>query len=118
MTEFVHVNGKKNEKTGKAIFCIRKTKTKLLFFTKDLFGCLAMIMIAASFMFFDSYLKAYRNNQNVEIIKKLDINRELSFKKNEIDNRYNKMISSKELMKKAGELQLSVVTLDKVLELI
>jgi len=68
-------------------------------------------------MLFDSYLKAYRNSQNVEIIKKLDINRELVFKKTEIDNRYYKMFSSKELMKKAGELQLSVVTSDKVLDL-
>ncbi|HRZ79739.1 MAG TPA: hypothetical protein P5044_07015 [bacterium] len=117
MTEFVHVSEEKSEKTGKSIFCTRKIKTKLLFFTNEVFLYVMMVMIAGSLMLFDSYLKAYRNSQNVEIIKKLDINRELSFKKNEIDNRYYKMISSKELMKKAGELQLSVVTSDKVLEL-
>lgn len=117
MTEFVHVNEQKNEKAGKSVFCARKIKTKLFFFTNDMFIYVMMVMIAGSLMLFDSYLKAYRNSQNVEILKKLDINRELSFKKNEIDNRYYKMISSKELMKKAGELQLSVVTSDKVLEL-
>lgn len=117
MTEFVHVDGEKNESSGRSVFCVRKMKTKLLFFTNDLFVYVMMVMVAGSLMLFDSYLKAYRNSQNVEIVKKLDINKELVFKKNEIDNRYYKMMSSKELMKKAGELQLSVVTSDKVLEL-
>ncbi|HNW81280.1 MAG TPA: hypothetical protein PKG52_00155 [bacterium] len=117
MTEFVHANGEKNEKSGRSVFCLRKMKTKLLFFTSDICIYIMMVMTVGSMMLFDSYLKAYRNSQNVEIIKKLDINRELTFKKNEIDNRYYRMISSKELMKKAGELQLTVATSDKVLEL-
>lgn len=117
MTGFVHVEGDNLEKNRKAIFSLRKAKTKMMLFSNDVVMFIVMVSIAGSFMLFNSYLKAYRNSQNVEIVKKIEFNRELVLKKNEIKSSYRKMTSSGELMKKADELKLSVVTLDKVMQI-
>ena len=117
MTGYVHVNGERAEKTKKAIFSGRKTKTKMMLFTNDIIIFIMMVLVAGSMMLVDSYLKAYRNRQNVEIIRKLDMKKELSFRQNEIKATYSELISSKELMKKANELGLTVATSDRVIRL-
>ena len=89
----------------------------MMLFSNDVVMFIVMVSIAGSVMLFNSYLKAYRNSQNVEIVKKIEFNREIVLKKNEIKNNYRKMTSSGELMKKADELKLSVVTLDKVMQI-
>jgi len=117
MTGYVHVNGERGEKVKKAIFSVRKTKTKMLLFTKDTIVFIMLVLFAGSLMLVDSYLKAYRNTQNVEVIRKLDAKKELGFRQNEIKATYNELISSKELMKRAGELGLTVATSDRVIRL-
>ena len=117
MTGYVHVSGASGEKTRKAIFSVRKTKTKMMLFTNDTLIFIMMVLAVGSIMLFDSYLKAYRNSQNVEIIKKLSVKKELSFRRNEMQNSYLKLVSSKELMKKAYELNLTVATSDRMLQL-
>ena len=117
MTGYVHVNGERGEKVKKAIYSVRKTKTKMLLFTNDIIIFIMMVLAVGSMMLFDSYLKAYRNRQNVEIIKKLDMKKELSFSQNEIRSTYTELISSKELMKRANELGLTVATSDRVIRL-
>ncbi len=117
MTGFVHVEGEKAERSKKAIFSVRKARTKMMLFSKDVVVFILMVCVAGSLMLFNSYLKAFRNSQNVDIVKRIEIKRELILKKNEINGAYLKMSSSAELMKKADELQLSVVTLDKVMHI-
>lgn len=117
MTGFVHVEGEKTEKSKKAFFSIRKAKTKMMLFSKDVAVFILMVCVAGTLMLFNSYLKAFRNSQNVDIVKRIEMKRELILKKNEINGAYVKMSSSAELMKKADELKLSVVTLDKVMQI-
>jgi cell division septal protein FtsQ len=115
MNGFVHVKGERAEKTRKSFFSMRKSKTKMMLFSQDTIMFIMMVSIAGSIMLLNSYLKAYRNSQNVEIVRTLETKRELILKRNEIKGNFMKMTSSSELMKKAGELDLSVATLDKVM---
>jgi uncharacterized membrane protein YjgN (DUF898 family) len=117
MTEFVHLNEENLEKGIKAIFVPRKIRTKMMLFSSKMLLFVLTVLLVAGLLIFDSYLKAYKSTQQFEIGRQVDKKRELSFKKNEIDNSYLKMISSVELMKKAGELDLKVATNDKVIDL-
>lgn len=117
MTGFVHVEGEKAEKSKKAVFSLRKAKTRMMLFSKDVVVFILMVCVAGTLMLFNSYLKAFRNSQNVDIVRRIEMKRELILKKNEVNGVYLKMSSSSELMKKANELQLSVVTLDKVMQI-
>lgn len=117
MTGFVHVEGEKLEKSRKALFSMRKARTKMMLFSTDVVVFILMVSLAGSIMLFNSYLKAQRNSQNVEIVKKIELKRELVLKNNEIKSGYLKMTSSGELMKRADELKLSVVTLDKIMNI-
>ncbi len=117
MTEFVHVNEENLDKSVKALFVPRKIRTKMMLFNCKVVLFMAMVLILGSMLIFNSYLKAYKNRQQFEIGRQIDRKRELAFKKNEIENNYLRMISSRELMRKAGELELKVATSDKVLDL-
>jgi len=117
MTEFVHLNEENLENGVKAIFVPRKIRTKMMLFNSKMVLFILLVIAVGSMLIFDSYLKAFKSRQQHEIGRQIDKKRELSFKKNEIENHYLKMISSRELMKKAGELELQVATADKVLDL-
>ena len=117
MTEFVHLNEENLECGIKSIFVPRKIRTKMMLFNSKMVLFILIVLAVGSMLVFDSYLKAYKSRQQFEIGRQIDMKRELGFKKNEIENSYLKMISSRELMKKAGELELRVATSDKVLDL-
>ncbi len=117
MTEFVHLNEENREKGFKNVFVVRKMRTKMMLFDHKMLLFILTVLILGTMLIFDSYLKAYKSNQLFEIGRQVDSKRELNFKKNEIDNSYLRMISSRELMKKAGELELKVATTERVIDL-
>lgn len=117
MNGFVHVDGAKVEKKGRTTAGFRMIKSKLALFSSDTLSYILIFLFTASIMFVNSYFKASNLAQKVEIVKMLEVKKDLEWRRGESERIYEKMVSSSELMKKAKELKLSVATSDKFIEM-
>ena len=115
MPAYVHADSE-NAKKGKIrIFSNSRmigTKVQTLF-SGELMVYICMILATASLMLVDSYYKAYKTNLEAKIVRMLNETKDLEWQKSVSEHTYLQMTSSSELMKKAAEMKLSVITSDK-----
>ena len=88
----------------------------MLLFSMEVVVFIVLVFFTGSLMLVNSYMKAVKGSQQLEIVQKIEKKRELVLKKNEINGVYRKMSSISELMKKAEHLQMKAVTLDKTIK--
>ena len=116
MQAYVHADSKdtKKEKIRILKSLLRMSSTKLqILFSVDLAIYLCMILATASLMITDSYYKARNRSLHSDVVEKLVITEDMEWQKETVELEYFKMTASKELMQKAKELKLSVITSDK-----
>ena len=119
MPAYVHADSKNTKKERVRLFNnSRMITTKIqTLFSGELIVCFCMILAAAALMLTDSYYKAYKTNLKANIIKMINDTKELEWQKDLSQRNYLKMTSSDELMKKARDMKISVMTSDKVVKL-
>lgn len=118
MAAYVHADAENTKKERIRFFSNSRmigTKVRTLF-SGELAVYLCMILAAASLMMVDSYYKAYKTNLETKIIKMLNETKEMEWQKSTSEHVYLQMTSSAELMKKAAEMKISVITSDKVVK--
>ncbi len=115
MPAYVHADSKNTKKERVRLFNnSRMITTKIqTLFSGELIVCFCMILAAAALMLTDSYYKAYKRNLNREMIRMIEHTKNIEWQRGTIERDYLKMTASGELMKKAQEMKLTVITSDK-----
>ncbi len=119
MAAYVHADSENSKRDRIRIFSNSRIITSKIhtLFSGELVVYICMIIAAASLMLTDSYYKAYKTNLKANIIKMINDTKELEWQKDLSQRNYLKMTSSDELMKKARDMKISVMTSDKVVKL-
>lgn len=119
MAAYVHADSENSKRDRIKIFSNSRIITAKIhtLFSGELVVYICMIIAAASLMLTDSYYKAYKTNLKTNIIKMINDTKELEWQKDLSQRNYLKMTSSDELMKKARDMKISVMTSDKVVKL-
>ncbi len=86
----------------------------VLFTSGIVTSCLVCLFFLGAFVA-NSYFKAKTTNMNFEIAKKLEATKDLEWQLSVNNKDYIHVTSSSELIKKAQELKMSVITSDKII---